>query len=186
MAYKIPFPITFNPHKHHLGFLLQKLKTWQNKEWPEVTDELKVIGNNLVDLYYGSHSVSEICNECLRYFKTRKINSHEKFLEWLSPNEYQKIELSDESIWIIKKGTNIQRYIHIHPAKNSPLTIRVRATTLKTAIALKIQEKKLPKNPVLHLQNVNQIRTEILGFSPVKNLTRGKGISKIFALFNSS
>jgi hypothetical protein len=185
MAYKIPLPLTFNPHKHHLGFLLQQLKIWQNKEWPEVTGEMKVIGNNLIDLYYGKLNVTEICNECLYYFETRKINSYEKFLEWLPPNEYRKIELSDKSVWIIKKGASNQRYIHIHPAKNSTLTIRVRAATLKTAIAIKIQEKKLSKTNDLNLHFVNQVRTEILGLSPVKNLTRGKGISKICTLFNS-
>jgi len=55
---------------------------------------------------------------------------------------------------------------------------------LKTAIAIKIQEKKLSKTNDFNLQIVNQVRTEFLGLSPVKNITRGKGISKICALFN--
>jgi len=185
MAYKIPLPLTFNPHKHHLGFIFQQLKIWQNKEWPEITDEMKVIGNNLIDLYYGKLNVTEICNECLFYFETRKINSPEKFEGWLQPNEYRKIELSDKSMWVIKKGTTKHRYIHIHPAKNSPLTTRVRAATLKTAIAIKIQQKKFSNSNDLNLQNVNQVRTEFLGLSPIKNISRGKGISKICALFNS-
>lgn len=186
MACKIPDPVTFNPLKHHLGFILQQLKVWQKKEWTEVTHEMKSIGSNLIDLYFGKLTVAEICNECLTYFETQSINSPEMFLEWLSPNEYQKIELSDKSLWVIKKGTNNKRYIHIHPAKNSPFTIRVRAATLKTVITLKIQGKKLSKTAAFNLQNVNKVRYEYLGLSPVKNLTRGKGISRIWALFNSS
>ncbi|MGM0620277.1 MAG: hypothetical protein ACQETJ_04470 [Bacteroidota bacterium] len=184
MAQKIPVPVTFNPYKHHSGFLLQQLKTWQSKEWHEVTDELKSMGNNLIDLYYGKLTVSGICNECLTYFEIQSIYSPEKFLEWLPPKEYRKIELSDTSLWVIKEGINNRRYIHIHPAKNSPFTLRVRAATLKTVIALKIQEYKLSKTPVFDLQNVNYVRINYLGLSPLKAITPGKGISRIWDLFN--
>lgn len=185
MARKIPVPLTFNPHKHHLGFLLERLKSWQNSEWNDVEDELKSIGSNLIDLYYGKLTVSGICNECLTYFENQSLTSPDKFLEWLNPNEYRKIEISDKSLWVIKKGISHRGYIHIHPAKNSPFTIRVRATTLKTVIALKIQEGSLSKSPDFNLENVNNVRTGYLGLSPVKTLTPGKGISRIWNLFNS-
>jgi hypothetical protein len=75
------------------------------------------------------------------------------------------------------------RFLHIHPAKYSPFTIRVRGTTLKTVVALKVLTGKNMQNQ-LKLQLVNEVRSEKLGLSPVKVLEKGKGISRIWSLFN--
>jgi hypothetical protein len=76
------------------------------------------------------------------------------------------------------------RFLHIHPAKYSPFTIRVRGTTLKTVVALKTKTKLQPnKNP--DLKEINSVRSEKLGLSPIKTLEKGKGISRIWVLFNS-
>ena len=59
MIKEIPVPITFNPHKHHLLFLIERQNAWQNMEWKHVENEIKVIGENLLDLYTGVLSVKK-------------------------------------------------------------------------------------------------------------------------------
>ena len=68
MNKEIPFPITFNTHKHHLHSLIERLKVWQNLEWKHVENEIKVIGENLLDLYTGDLSVEKICEESFDLF----------------------------------------------------------------------------------------------------------------------
>ncbi|MBW6536795.1 MAG: hypothetical protein K0B11_17440 [Mariniphaga sp.] len=177
-------PITFNPHKHHFGFLKQQIETWKNLSWPEVEKELLLIGTNLIDLYCGKLSVEEICRQCLHFSEKEGLTSAGKLKNWLGQKEFRKIKLSDNSEWVIKQGLEPARFLHIHPAKYSPFTIRVRGATLKTVVALKVLTGKEMQNQ-LKLKLVNQVRSEKLGLSPIKTLEKGKGISLIWTLFNS-
>ena len=175
-------PITFNPWKHHLDFLKKEITTWRILPWPDVEQELLQLGNNLIDLYCGKLSVEEICTQCLKFAKSENINSSEQLAQWLYPKEYCKTVLADQSVWVIKQGLDNERYLHIHPAKYSPFTVRVRATTLKTVVALQVVNKH--EKVELKLQTVNQVRKEKLGLSPVKSVKKGKGIARIWSVFN--
>lgn len=181
---EIPVPLTFNPHKHHFVFLTKKIKIWQKQEWYSVKEELLCIGNNMIDLYLGKLEVSEICFQCISYFKEKKISKPCHLRQWLHPLEYRKIKLTDNSVWIIKTGMNNDRFIHIHPAKNAPCSIRIKGTTLKTVLALKVHTESLSNDLNKDLKIVNDIRTKYLDLSPVKTLPRGKGISRLWEQFN--
>ena len=146
MNQEIPIPITFNPQKHHFAFLKNQLQKWKKMDWKEIQSELLSIGSNLLDLYFGKLSVNEICEECIDLLHKNNLTQKDDFFVWLKPNDYRKIELSDHSLWVIKKGLDPLFFIHIHPAKQSPYTIRVRATTLKTVLALQIQSIPIQKD----------------------------------------
>ncbi len=176
------FPVTFNPYKHHLGFLRTKVEFWKKMDWNEAEKEIRLIGNNLIDLYTGNLSIEEIIRETLRFAEKTDITSPEKLALWLHPLEYRKTELSDGSFWVIKQGQDASRFLHIHPGKYSPYTIRIKAPTLKTVIALKIHDN-LDVQPDLAM--VNKIRMEYLKLSPVKGLVAGKGIARLLSNFNS-
>ncbi len=176
------FPVTFNPYKHHLGFLRAKVEQWRDVHWQEAEKEIRLIGNNLIDLYTGKLNIDEIVGETLDFANKNELISSEKLAQWLYPLEYRKTELSDRSFWVIKQGQDTSRFLHIHPGKYSPFTIRVKAPTLKTVIALKIHDSSVIK-PDLAL--VNKIRFEKLNLSPVKGLVEGKGIARLLANFNS-
>lgn len=182
---KIPVPVTFNPHKHHFGFLLKQIELWKKTEWKTVEKELLLIGGNLLDLYMGNLPVEKVCKECIEYFGEKKISKPAEFKKWLAPKEFRKIELSDNSLWVIKEGVDHERFIHIHPAKNSPFSIRVKATTLKTVLALLINDEKPTGDLQSNLKKVNQIRTGYLKLSPIKSLERGKGILRVWNCFSS-
>ena len=81
-------------------------------------------------------------------------------------------------------GITPERYVHIHPAKYSRHTIRVKANTLKTVLALKYASIKLMDKPNYNLQEVNRIRVELLGFSPIKSIRKGDSeILRLWELF---
>lgn len=183
MNRKIPVPILFNPYKHHFTFLVQQIPVWQNKEWESIQKDLQKIGKNLIDFYIGKLSVEQICRECVELIEKLKIRDKEDFSNWLAPDEYRKIELSDKSLWVIKESTNSKRYIHIHPAKKSPFTIRVKASTLKTALALSINSIPMQTLVNKNLDQVNDIRKRFLQLSPVKNLHKEKGILPLWNTF---
>lgn len=183
MIEKIPVPVTFNTHKHHFRFLLHQIGIWKNLEWKQVEAELLQIGENLLDFYTGNLTVENICTECTHYFKTNNINDKISFASWLHPFEYRKIVLGDSSEWVIKEGNDKERYIHIHPAKHSPHTIRVRAATLKTVVTLMVHTCAISQHINENLQTVNQIRKEFLHLSPIKSLQRGKGILQLWEMF---
>jgi len=182
---KIPVPVTFNPHKHHFRFLLKKIDLWRKTDWSFVEKELLLIGSNLIDLYLGGLAVEQVCKECIDYFWKKEISDSAEFKKWLAPKEFRKIELSDKSLWVIKKGVDKERFIHIHPAKNSPLSIRVKGTTLKTVLALLINGEKPTGDLQSNLKKVNQIRTGYLKLSPIKSLEREKGILRVWNYFSS-
>jgi hypothetical protein len=185
MIEKIQVPITFNAHKHHFRFLLQRIEIWKTLEWQLVEQELTSIGENLIDLYTGDLTIENIGTECLQIFKNLNIKNKTTLTAWLHPLEYRKIELSDFSKWVIKEGNDTDRFIHIHPAKQSPHTIRVRAATLKTVITLMITTDTISLQINENLKTVNQIRTAYLHLSPVKSLQYGKGILKLWEYFDS-
>jgi len=185
MDLKIPAPVTFNPHKHHFGFLTGQIKIWRGQDWEKVKPELFLMGENLIDLYLGNLSVNQVCYECIRHFRNEKVLERTAFLDWLHPREYRKIELADSSVWVVKKGIDPERFIHIHPAKHSPLTIRVRAATLKTVVVLTVRSVLIQKEIKENLHAVNTTRRFYLQLSPIKSLNPEKGITQLWKRFSN-
>ncbi len=183
MIEKIEAPVTFNAHKHHFRFLLKEIELWKNLDWKQVEPSILLMGENLLDFYTGFLTVENICTECHQYFFSIGVNDKAAFSKWLYPGEYRKIVLSDSSEWIIKLGNSPDMYIHIHPAKQSPHTIRVRASTLKTVVTLAIKNTIISKQTSEILQSVNLVRTTFLNLSPVKSLQTDKGILKLWEMF---
>jgi hypothetical protein len=184
MINNIPAPVTFNPWKHHFNFINEHIHFWQGAGWKNVEPYILKTGNNLLDLYLGKLGVNRICDECLEYLKEKSLLEKPHLLKWLAPAGYQKIELSDKSVWIVKEAAEPDRYIHIHPAKNSFLTIRVRGATLKTVVAIAVLRDNI-RDKTLTLHEVNTIRTGYLDLSPVKSIQAGKGILKFWHFFCS-
>jgi len=183
MDNKIQPPLLFNPQKHHLHFIQEKFGYWQSVDWEEAMRDLNKIGNNLLDLYYGNLTVEKICEELLQKLKNSNWLEKKQYQIWLGPKEYKKLPCSDGSVWLFKKGNLPDRFVHIHPAKNSLFTIRVRGTTLKTVIALFVNKIEFQENLKTNLEAVNSIRKEYLNLSPIKSLQANKGILRLWEFF---
>lgn len=183
MTVKIKIPVTFNPMKHHLSFIISEAENLKFSSIDEISDKLLVIGDNLMDLYTGKLSVDEILAEIQSVLHRLDVFTREDFCRWISGSEYKKLILSDSSVWVVKRSVNDENYIHLHPGKRSEFTCRVRGSTLKTVVAC-WANGKLPEKPN-QLDEVNQIRCNWLNLSPVKALQPGKGILKLAVLFKN-
>ncbi len=187
MCVEIPLPITYNPYKHHLRFLLAKVETWRKQGWKIAMPKILTIGSNLVDLYTGKLSVSEVCNECIAHLDRGELLDPDKYNCWLSDVSWRKITLSDNSEWLLKIGDHTECFVHIHPAKYSIHSIRVRSTTLKTALAIECTAYEDIETKMPSLELVNRVRVEKLALSPVKSLPPKKsGILRLLALVHDS
>jgi len=185
MKSEIPLPIMFSPVKHHLIFIRDEIQQWKSAPWQDTKAYLLQIGNNLIDFYTGKLTVEQICTETLAFFENNEILEKNAFLDWLQAPNWKKILLSDGSEWLIKAGNDGKRYIHIHPAKFSLHTIRVRATTLKTVIALLVNGISPNILPKFRLEKVNYIRKTQLNLSPIKSLhTSESGIMRLWLLID--
>ncbi len=161
------FPVTFNPVKHHKNYIrqiLQKLPLFL------VIEELQTVGDNVIDIYTGDYSVSDIERLITEKLKNEKVLAKESYLNWLAANKnYRFILLPDQSKWLLREGIDPNRYIHIHPAKFGAFHSRFKGTTLKTVCILK-RIAPVGQNP-MEIVLINQAR-RLINLSPIKNSNR--------------
>lgn len=161
--------ILFNALKHHRGFIHQQIKIATTATLPGL---LKKLGNSQMDIYYGSLSLEGLFEAVLTHIP---VADEAGYLAWLK-GEYKEITLSDTSRWILLAGNVPGQYIHLHPARYSPESMRVKAPILKTAIACMVCHPGLT-HPDLKM--VNHIRTGMLQLSPVKDLDQCQHLWKV-------
>lgn len=176
----LPNPIAFNTWKHHLGYIVTNINQFiQNNENPEnIKTFISGIGGTLLDIYTGALSENSIASEIVAILKAENSLSINNFKRWLNfPNcEYKSIILSDSSRWVLKLGIFPNRFVHIHPGRYSPYTIRCRPSNLKTAIMYK---SVFGTNNVVTLERYNSIR-KIIGLSPQNRKFGMDGFLKTF------
>ncbi|EJF10325.1 MULTISPECIES: hypothetical protein [Pontibacter] len=163
----IPAPILFHPLKHHLGYIREFIKEQATAEEAALVAQLKTIGSSQLDLYLGELLTQQIAYETILYLQKHQILEPEAFQTYLSSNkaDYRVITLSDESSWVLRWGIVEGRHVHLHPARYSQHTIRVKANTLKTAIAAKMAALRNQQPP--NLQMINRVRQQWLNLPPV-------------------
>ncbi|KAA2239665.1 hypothetical protein F0L74_26090 [Chitinophaga agrisoli] len=174
--------VLFNALKHHLGAIGHLIASCPVAELPQ---RLKVLGNSQMDLYLGRLSETDIARETILALAANGITSHTQYASWLQDHHgYRTIILSDHSAWILRAGKEEERYIHLHPGRYSPDSVRVKATVLKTAIALWIYLKH-ELITTIDLATLNRVRREVLDLSPIKELAESKHILQIIDILKS-
>lgn len=165
--------ILFNKLKHHLPSILDFIASHSVDS--EVN--LSKLGDSLMDLYTGSLSLDAIFKESLIFLIGEGITSEENYRTFLERHQgYAMFSLSDTSKWVFLWGNEPGRYVHIHPARHSPYTIRIKSATLKTAVMLKIRNVEH-----LNTDSINIVRKSI-GFSPIKSIEKVTNIREALAL----
>lgn len=169
--------ILFNALKHHRGFIHQQLEELTIQTLPE---RLKVLGNSQMDIYYGVLDLPDLFREVISQLTATGLSDEAGYLQRLKDNGgYFEIGLSDSSRWILLHGIEPGRYIHLHPARYSPHSLRVKATVLKTVLAcLTI----VPESTQPDLAVLNHIRQSVLDLSPVKNLSQCEHLWKVMKM----
>lgn len=181
-------PVKLNCWKHHAGFIRLKIREYQNNPETHLTSlrsEMLLIGESLMDLYLGELAPGEIVDSIITSCKRQKILNKTEFQFWLKSEgkDFRTIELKDKSKWTLRLGDEKQRYMHIHPSRYSPHTIRVRSSSLKSAILFLILEKPDFQNTLL---SVNRIRKEYLNLPPLKNLSSGSALFNLIDILTLS
>jgi hypothetical protein len=183
----IQMPLTFNCWKHHTGFIKKQIEFYRGKKIAvdELQQALLVIGESQMDLYFGKLSPQKICDEIIIKLKSTGVLALEDYKKWLfeKGKDYKLIEISDHSVWALRLGKQKERYVHIHPGRYSPFTLRVKALTLKTAIAVLIikHEKRFPLMDTLQ---INEVRKEILNSPPVKKITSNSAVVRVINILS--
>jgi len=180
----VPLPVNFNCWKHHSGFIKQQIKLYsRTRDQIQLKKQLLIIGESQMDLYFGEYTPSEISREIISYLKKEKSFSFDKYIDLISKDgkNYKIVQLSDKSSWTLRLGENQERYVHIHPARYSPHTIRAKATTLKTAI-LVLWYKQFGEIKLIETEAVNFIRKKYLNEPPLKSLSKASGLIRLIDL----
>lgn len=182
--WSVPEPFLLNCWKHHLNYVryhLDEMIHNNKKNSEELKFVLLKIGSSQMDLYTGSLSPREIAYQVKERLTGEKCFDKSFFETWIysPPGGFKSLVISDYSEWTLRIGLD-DRYIHIHPSRYSINTIRIKAPTLKTLIALKWMMKVngLP----LNLETLNSARKEFFGASPVKSLSAINNIRNYLAL----
>lgn len=182
----VPLPINLNCWKHHIGFIKRQIVSAGDfKDLKELRSCLLKIGESQMDLYLGNYSVADISRQTLSLLYRKKIFSSEQYKNWLIKDgkDYQLLKLKDKSVWTLRLGKNPGRYVHIHPGRYSPQTVRVKATTLKTAI-LTLCSMQAGRIESIETETINDIRKEYLNEPPLKSYSSTSGLGKMITLLS--
>jgi len=89
--------------------------------------------------------------------------------------------LQDNSLWTLRLSEEDEKFIHIHPSRHSLNTIRVRATTLQTAIAVSLISRIKAVSPT-DVKIINEVRKQFFNQSQIKVVYKNSGLGKIISL----
>jgi hypothetical protein len=178
---KVPTPINFNCWKHHAGFIRKQISLCRKQaDLETLKTSLLKVGGSQMDLYLGNYSPLKISKSVIKFLHASELSYEGKYNEWLKTGgtDYKIFKLNDNSIWTLRFGATSERYVHIHPGRNSPNTIRVRALTLKTAVSV-LCWARINKCKQIDLEIINSARKNLLKQPPLKSFSKDSGLGKI-------
>jgi hypothetical protein len=185
-AFSIPEPFLFNPLKHHLGFIREFIGNMTENipaaNINKITKDLKHTGTSVMDIYTGPLSVNEILLEVKEFVEHKKISAIDPFSLWTGKmlKDFKITTLSDGSIWTLKYNDNIQRFVHVFPARYSQHTLRAKSNTLKSAVLYLI----LIGKDLVTGDDLNKVRP-LLGLSPVKDSIDSEAITEMIEILRA-
>jgi len=183
---KVPIPIKLNCWKHHALFIKKELRKFKSEsQIKELQSLLLKIGESQMDLYYGKLSPVEIGNQTANYLSSNSIKNRKKFADWLykTGTEYKTVALKDKSVWTLRSCDEEKRFVHIHPGRYSPHTVRVKALTLKSVICV-LAYLRTQSSPSADIGLINEVRKKYLNAPPIKSVNKENGLGKLITLIN--
>ena len=182
----LPEPALFHPLKHHLGYIKEFIREQYTLPAPDIRTALQTIGTSQLDFYIGRLTPFQITSEVLHHLQQNSLLQPDAYQSYLAAkgSHYRTITLSDASGWVLRWGVVAGRFAHLHPARYAAQTIRVKATSLKTAIAATIAARKT-NTPTIDMELVNYARTAWLGQPPLSVLHPTEGAGKLLKLLAS-
>jgi hypothetical protein len=134
-----------------------------------------------MDLYTGGFTPEQIGERVVNDLKSAGRLEFDALTNWLqSQGEYALWELPDGSKWTIRLGPVDGRYLHLHPGRWVPHTMRVQANALKSAVVAHAHAR-LMGGKATDLSVLNEARRVYLGLLPVRTLTGDGGLGAAIA-----
>lgn len=184
MTDDLPHPALLNTWKHHAGWICSRIAEAASAGSAAVAalpTEMAVVGSRLMDLYTGSHAPAQIAESAFADLNARNVFEFEPLARWLSEQGgYALFALPDGSKWTVRLGPADGRYIHLHPGRWVPHTMRVQANTLRSAV-MAHAHAKLVGADASDLAVVNEARKRYLGLLPVRELTGESGLGAVIS-----
>lgn len=184
---KVPIPLKLNCWKHHALFIKKEISKFKSEAQIKGLQSLLVkIGESQMDLYYGKLSPAEIAKQTIEYLTINSLNNKNEYSDWLCRvrNEYQTIALNDGSVWTLRSGDEEKRFVHIHPGRYSPHTVRVKALTLKSVICV-LAYLRTQSLPSVEISLINEVRKKYLNAPPIKSFSKENGLGKLITLLSN-
>ncbi len=182
-------PIRFNIWKHHAGAIrwqLIQIAQGGQSRLLALPDQLRVIGTDLMDLYLGPLTPAQIGMRICEALTAGGRLERTSYQAWIDAGGGYRVLGTeyDECSWVLRLGSDSERYVHVHPARNARQTRRVRATVLKTAIAVLAQVAVHGGDP-LDVVLINQVRRQILDLPPIASLASSQGLVEVLKLLRA-
>jgi len=185
----LPHPALLNTWKHHAGWIRDRIAVAARSGAESVAAlpaEMAVVGTRLMDLYTGAFTPAAVAECVFADLKARGLFEFEPLAAWLAERgAYAMTELPDGSKWTIRLGPAAGRYLHLHPGRWVPHTMRVQANTLRSAVVAHAHAQ-LTGRDARDLTVVNDARTLYLGLLPVRELTDDGGLGAVIAALSGS
>jgi hypothetical protein len=184
---EVPAPVLFNTWKHHadaLRWRIQEAVGAGPAGLDRLAGQVVVLGTKLMDLYTGRLWPAEVCGRILARLRADARLDLPAYREWVAgEGGYRVLTFpEDDSRWVLRVGDEADRYVHLHPGRWSPATLRVRANVLKTA-ALVLAYTGVHGGDPTGRALVNAVRRDYLGLSPVgKDLEDEQGLGRVIDL----
>ncbi len=176
----LPFPVLFNPWKHHAGWVRERIA--DSPDLDALAEELLVVGTRLMDFYTGPLPLETLADRLTSLLRDLDRLEFPAFRDWLSPTGFGMVEVAEDgSRWTLRLGDELGRYIHLHPGRYSPNTVRIQANSLKTAVMAHTAARHTGESPT-SLTIVNHVRKRYLDLPPVPNL--GASLSEALELLS--
>ncbi len=180
-----PHPVLLNTWKHHAGWIRSRIGravAGGSAGLDALVHEMVVVGTRLMDVYTGEFTPAEIGAHVITHLQVADRLEFEPLSAWLQgQGEYSMIELPDGSKWTIRLGPADGRYLHLHPGRWVPHTIRVQANTLKSAVMAHAHALLIGGDPT-DIAIVNEARQRYLSLLPVRELTGNAGLGAVIAV----
>ena len=181
---QLPAPVLFHPLKHHLGYIKAFVAQSPTTSETELKAALQTIGSSQLDLYMGPLPPGQIAQEVLQYLNERCLQHPVLYQEFLvaTGTSYRLLTLSYKSDWVLRWGVVEARHVHLHPARHSRHTLRVKANVLKTAVATAIAAKRCGEYQYMDAQYTNKVRAAWVALPPVKDAGLSESLRHMLGL----
>jgi hypothetical protein len=182
----LPRPVLFHALKHHVLYIREFIRLQHMADEASLKAALRTIGRSQLDLYLGALSPLQIATETIDYLQEQGALEYDAYRGFISGAgaDYRVFTLSDGSDWVLRWGEVAGRHVHLHPARYSRETMRVKANTLKTAIAVNVEIRR--DRQQLNLQLINQVRTQWLELAPVPVFLPNSTLAHLVQLLDGS